>query len=288
MNNQNIFRGQVKIADVEVQFNKLIDSINTAIRAFNDAVALTGTIDFNKGSSVLSPKGYALSIGGLKTILKAYSGIRIGTDVYKVNNNTLIVTDGIYFKPNFVNELPDIIRLPYGVINDVSLGSKQALYYCQDTGEYRIFNDTVDDEDVEVEGENYSFICPLNLNRDIRYCDTRNFELENVPNLHIYTGDNTIGGYTTNQTIDTSKGAKFEGYVGTAAGRNTSSSASLFNVRVSHHVRGGGRDATCWCSIPYLWIPKGLPSLYHLSGTSESTKHRVSDCIFSWEDVTKT
>lgn len=286
MNNQNIFRGQVKIADVEAQFNSLITKINEAIRIFNDAISLTGTIDFNKGSSVLSPKGYSLSIGGLKTILLAYEGSIIGCDVYKVDDNNLFITNGIYFKPNFTGMLPDVITLPTGHISNYTIGSKQTLYYSIELGEYKIVEGHRQDKDIVINGNTYINICPLNLNRDIKYCDTRNFEVDNVPNFHIYTGDNTIGNYTTNQSIDTSKGAKFEGYVGTAAGRNTSSSAQLFGTRVSHHVRGGGRDSTCWCSIPYLWIPKGLPSLYNLFGTSESTKHRVSDCIFEWDNVT--
>lgn len=123
------FKGVVKIADVQEEFDKLLTSINNSIDLYNAGLNVDD-IDYNNGGSDLSPQGYTLSIGGLKTVLAAYDGAVIGSKVFKNSEGQFIVSEGLYIKDG------NILRLPSKHVN----GSGNIVYYNKVTGEYSFSN----------------------------------------------------------------------------------------------------------------------------------------------------
>lgn len=90
------FRGQVKISEVQEEFDKLISKLNTSIEEYNNNVDITADLDYSKGSASLGSSGYCLTVGGLKTILNNYAGTMMGGKPFKVGNNKTFVTAGVY------------------------------------------------------------------------------------------------------------------------------------------------------------------------------------------------
>lgn len=281
---QNDFRGQVKISDVKEKFDSLVNEINNAIGIYNNRILDSGNIDFNIGSDKLAPKGYSLSVGGLKTILKAYSGYCIGADVYKVNDTTLVVTNGLFFKPTDEEHgIPEIITLPYKIINGVSKSSNQNLFYSVDTNDYMIMNNQRYSNSVVINGNTYINLSLLNLNRSIKYCNTREFENEGINKYHVYVGDNGTN-YPTNQSFNASNAPRFAGYDCSTGSNGTESRAQLFGVQVGRWRRNGDRNSKIFCTQPYLFVPKGLPYPYVLTKVADSeTRVRSTACNFEWD-----
>lgn len=91
----NDFRGQVKVADVQAAFDEIVGRINAIIDNYNGAQELEN-IDYTKGSPKLAAAGYTLTVGGLKSILNAYSDCIIGAKAYKVSDGEVLLSDGIY------------------------------------------------------------------------------------------------------------------------------------------------------------------------------------------------
>lgn len=88
------FSGQVKIEDVQAEFDALVSRINTMVDSYNKS----GTIkdhDYSVGGSTLAPSGYTLTIGGIKQVLQNYDGCVFGCKPFKVSENSVKVTDGI-------------------------------------------------------------------------------------------------------------------------------------------------------------------------------------------------
>ena len=278
---QNDFRGQVKISDVKEKFDKLVGDINNAIDIYNSRILDTDGINFNVGSEKLAPKGYSLSVGGLKTILKSYAGCCIGADVYRVGDTSLLITGGLYFKPNG-DELPEIIELPYKIIYGIGKSSKQSLFYSPDNQEYMVMGNQRYSDVVNINGNNYINISPLNLNRGTKYCNTRDFEVENISNYHVYI-DNNGTNYPTNQTFDASNAPKFAGYDCSTGEDRTESRAYLFGTQVGRWRRNGNRNSKIVCSQPYLFVPKGLGYPYELQTDGAEKRRRCTGCTFEWK-----
>lgn len=279
----NDFRGQVRISDVKERIDGLVNEINQVIDAYNFSVETSGKIDFNIGSSKLAPKGYSLSVGGLKTILKSYSGYCVGADVYKTNNNSLVVTSGLYFKPTSEDHgIPEIIKLPYRVLNGVVKGSGQALFYSIEADNYMVLDNQRYSESVTINGNEYFKLSLLNLNRSIKYCNTREFENEDVPNFHAYIANNPTN-YPTNQSFNASNAPKFAGYDCSTGDDRTESRAYLFGVQVGRWRRNGTRNSKIFCTQPYLFVPKGLPYPYTLQNDRAEVRVRSTNCNFEWD-----
>lgn len=99
------FKGQVKIADVQAEFDSLLNKINGAIDKYNNAAQIED-IDYNNGSPELGANGYSLSVGGLKSVINAYNGVTLGCQVYKIDDTTMIITDGLHFADGRVLRMP--------------------------------------------------------------------------------------------------------------------------------------------------------------------------------------
>lgn len=113
------FRGQVKISDVQDEFNNLVDGINNMVNSYNAAVDTTETVDYTKGGTTLAPIGYTLTIGGLKQVLNLYNNTVLGSEVYKIADGNYYVSNGIYIKDG------KPVRLNQGLVQ----GSGDILYY---------------------------------------------------------------------------------------------------------------------------------------------------------------
>lgn len=113
------FRGQVRISDVQEEFDNLVDGINNMITSYNNAVDTTETVDYTKGGTTLAPIGYTLTIGGLKQVLKLYDGAVLGSEVYKIADKNFYVANGLYIKDG------KVIRLNQGLVQ----GEGDILYY---------------------------------------------------------------------------------------------------------------------------------------------------------------
>lgn len=124
------FKGQVKISEVQKEFDELLSRINTVIDAYNSS-KYVADIDYTKGDSTLGSSGYTLTLGGLKQVMKAMNGTVIGAKVFEVNNGTQVkITSGILITTNKIYRLPDtLLDLPSGT------GIK-TLYFNTDTQEY--------------------------------------------------------------------------------------------------------------------------------------------------------
>ena len=89
------FRGQVKIADVQAEFDALIAKINADIEEYNKVINDNEDIDFTHGSPSLSGSGYCLTVGGLKKLLAAYNGTMMGAKPFRNSAGDTLVTAGV-------------------------------------------------------------------------------------------------------------------------------------------------------------------------------------------------
>lgn len=112
------FRGVVKVADVQTEFDALLNRINTAIDLYNSSLNIED-VDYNNGGTDLAALGYTLSVGGLKKVLAAFDGALLGGQVLKVSNDNYIVSEGLYIKDGSVTRLP----------SKAVTGSGNILYY---------------------------------------------------------------------------------------------------------------------------------------------------------------
>lgn len=89
------FKGVVRVADVQEEFDSLVNGINSIVKTYNSQSTLVD-FDFTKGGEGLASKGYSLSVGGLKQLGSIYANTILGCKVFKIDSNTLFVTDGMY------------------------------------------------------------------------------------------------------------------------------------------------------------------------------------------------
>lgn len=116
-----IFKGKVHVSDVKKEFDILVAGINEIIDAYNSSDYIT-KIDYNDVSADLAPSGYTLSVGGLKKMLKTYSGRVLGCAITRdMEKNKLIVSNGLYISETGGRAIPSTI-LSYDK-------NKKTLYY---------------------------------------------------------------------------------------------------------------------------------------------------------------
>lgn len=137
------FKGVVKVADVQAEFDALLTRINNAIDRYNEGLELSGDIDYNNGGADLAPLGYTLSIGGLKKVLNAYDGSLLGGMVFKVSNGNYLISEGLYIKDNAVHRLPS--KALSGDGNKVYYNESSHQYTFEAQGESRIYPNTDND-----------------------------------------------------------------------------------------------------------------------------------------------
>ena len=125
------FRGQVRIADVQAEFDALIAKINADIEEYNKVINDNENIDFTHGSPSLSGSGYCLTVGGLKKLLAAYNGTMMGAKPFRNSAGDTLVTAGVLVQSTGCSSTA-------GAIVD---GLGKHLYFNPTSKEFTISND---------------------------------------------------------------------------------------------------------------------------------------------------
>lgn len=183
------FKGQVKIEDVQAAFDEIVDRINHIIDVYNESEDL-GELDFTKGKPVLGPSGYTLTVGALKTLLNAYNGAVFGCRVFKVSQNTFVITEGLI-----------ILDTGFRRIMSQTLSGNENGKVIYDKS-----NDTVSiiSKDTSLT-DNQILITKLCPNRKSKFVSDRDsVQFENIPGYKLDSGDAVCDGYTA-QTTDASQ-----------------------------------------------------------------------------------
>lgn len=103
------FKGEVKISDVQAEFDALVGRINKMVDAYNGTNQVITNIDYTKGGSNLAPSGYTLTVGGIKQALKSLDGHVVGGKCFYNSATTVKMSDGLLFTKGGVFRLPDSI-----------------------------------------------------------------------------------------------------------------------------------------------------------------------------------
>ena len=103
------FKGEVKISDVQTEFDTLVNRINKMVDAYNGTNQVITNIDYTKGGSNLAPSGYTLTVGGIKQALKSLDGHVVGGKCFYNTANTVKMSDGLLFTKGGIFRLPDSI-----------------------------------------------------------------------------------------------------------------------------------------------------------------------------------
>lgn len=265
------FRGQVKISDIQEEFNKLLDRINNMIDSYNVGADTGSSINYNIGNPDLAPINYTLSVGGLKRVLKNYDGVISGCQVFRRSGNSFRVTDGLLI----TSEGP--IKIPSSIITG--------------TGRYLWFNKTskaLNISDTQPSAD-YVKITKLNTNRPSKLCNTSEFTAEEIPGFKIKSGttaynfnNNDWAGNSTKTTwspayMDPNNSKKGSFIAGMPAVAETGQTI-LYNL-LGRYVGGcwasgsAGRRRTYWAPLSRLFLPKGIPFPY--SGNCKSVTFDV-------------
>lgn len=248
------FKGQVKISDVQAEFDALVTSINEAIDAYNSSEYIKD-IDYNDASSDIAPIGYTLSIGALKTILNMYQGQVIGCKVFEdvSDGNNLIVTNGIYFTDR------GGIQLPTKVITK----GKDYLFWNTSTNNYEL-------GDSSTPSENQIFITNINTNRDIPLYNTMTFDNGITENYKIAC-QNLMTSREINMVPDTSEKAKFVSGNEADMHQGQGRAETYFKGQlVAYNQQTGSRNCSYYVNNNHLLLPKGVANPYtHNKGSND-------------------
>ena len=123
------FRGKVKIADVQAEFDKLVDKINSLDAKINKVNTDKENIDWRYGGATLAPINYTLTVGGLKQALNGFDGAVYGARAFKTDNTHFKMTSGLLISKYGGFKLPDsVMTIPT---------SNRILYYNVFTEQYQ-------------------------------------------------------------------------------------------------------------------------------------------------------
>lgn len=102
------FKGEVKVSDVQKEFDDIVNRINNMVTTYNDTLKIE-SLDYTVGGVNLSPSGYTLTVGGLKQGIKGTHGSTIGGKCCKIDDKTIKISDGIVITPKGFHRLPDSV-----------------------------------------------------------------------------------------------------------------------------------------------------------------------------------
>lgn len=262
------FTGQVKASDIQEEFDSFTEEINRLIDIYNASID-TSDIDFTTGSSSLGAYNYTLTVGGLKTILRACDGTVIGCRPFK-DGNTLIITEGIIITENAV------YRVPYHVVNNYT---DLLILYNPTTGQW-------------TSNSNYTFpegyyrIAETEMRRE--YCPDvwsfRGAQLEGTgfrikvrdrwAPLGPYDGGGTENWNTGDRPIFLSPGEKMAPDEG--------ASARMWNDEIlfSQASFDSRRACNWWRNVTFVYLPKGCPNPFSYYTGGKRRDHEGHQFIF--------
>lgn len=174
----HVFKGQVKVADVQAAFDEYVNRINNLINMYNTTNTLIEGLDLSKGSNTLASGGYSLSVGGVKQLLAAYNGTLLGTRAFRIDSNHVGITDGLYI----YNEKP------YRIKSQVLTGNGYDVYFNPSDGSVGLVNNNI------YPSEDCVLILQLSTSEDAKYLNEfRDVQLEGVPNYLLTVQKRAIG-----------------------------------------------------------------------------------------------
>lgn len=247
----HVFKGQVKIEDVQNEFTYLIDTINGLIDKYNLALEAL-KYDIDRGSAVLSPEGYSLSVGGLKSVINAYNGYVLGCKVFRIDGS-YFCTSGIKFKDG------KVIKLPQGQIAGATSG--KYVKYNTSTGVYTFSSNNTEDNTMIV-------VKDVNIMRDNCYLDTSNQFNAIHTSLKIYTANNGAA-ETTMQPINVNEEQFICGHNGNAANSKAWWHQFLYflGTEIEHDDRDNHKRGKFYFAWNRLFKPKGIGNPFTWSNT---------------------
>lgn len=258
------FKGQVKISDIQAEFDRLVEAVNNSIDEYNELIQKSALLNLSKGSANLSNKGYTLSLGGLKTILRAFRNQVVGCNVFR-NNTTLNITKGFIVKTNNTDGTINVIKLPAARISITNLTDAKKLYFNTDTSTYNTSGTGEFIRDLNCYRTNY-------INGD-RFANTFNWVARGIPNWK-YRVANTSTGYIGYQAPTNSTSSKFirtwattaeEGKgiaLPTSGGRerDTYTACNFLGRRIGYWANGNYKQGRLWEGASPFYCPKGCAS----------------------------
>lgn len=125
-----LFKGQVKISDVQAALDEVMERVNNIITTYNNS-SYVKDIDYTVGGSTLGSSGYTLTVGGMKQFMKACDGYVSGAKPFKVSGTELKMTTGMLVAKN------GIFRLPDTVINIPTDSKRRTIYFNTNTKQYQ-------------------------------------------------------------------------------------------------------------------------------------------------------
>ena len=273
-----LFKGQVKIADVQAAFDEIVDKVNTMITNYNN-LSYVQDIDYSVGGYTLAPYGYTLTVGGMKQFMESCDGSVIGAKPFKVSSNKLKMTTGLLVTKNGIYRLPDsVLAIP-------TEKQYRTIYYNTSTGEY-VANLNSSDEDLITNKVVYR-ICDINPNAETKLISNiKGVQNEKVNGIYKITsesryvkpvcGGNYASGGFRGETPDTSSAPLFIwGQEAVAREGEKTAMTYLFGKLVQWNKQSGHRNLDWWSPLNMLFVPKGVANPYTYSDTFSNFTHWV-------------
>lgn len=183
-----VFKGQVKISDIQEEFDRIVTSLNEQITKYNTALEGATSEKYSVGKPTLSANGYVLSIGGLKVLLNCYKECVLGAKVYKINDTKAIITKGIFIG----SDGQTIFNLPQSTVNITN--KTRMIYYDFDNNIYTTTKPT-----------RYVGLF-VNANRGTKLISTYPFDAEGIDGLKIRSGGNNAFPFNASTINNSSQG----------------------------------------------------------------------------------
>lgn len=252
----HVFKGQVKVSDVQAAFDDYVNKINTIISTYNTTETILENIDLTVGSPTLAASGYTLSIGGIKQVLEAYNGTLFGCRAFKYNSNKVLITDGIYLTTD----------KPIRIHSQILSGSGN--YIMLDTT-----NETIAVGNTIVEG--YTPIMYLSAVSGDEYLSTyKDMFLEGLDGYYITINKTQMPQeiMSDNTSIDRFNGAGV--YWSDSGGADTLTFNNQEVLARGYAYNGGAAYRGHATALPanFLFIPKGVSSPLKFSGTKHMNR----------------
>lgn len=262
-----LFRGQVKISDVQEALNEIVDRVNNIIDEYNTQIYVNN-IDYTSGSASLSPAGYTLSVGGLKKVIQNMDECVIGAKPFIISDNKIKMSTGLLMYNGSVYRLPDSL---------VNINSNtKHIYFNPDSNTYSTVTGVK--------------VCDLNIHRDSKLVsDNSDIQCEDLSTsykIKSQTKDYTTGHKFINwgggfyENLNTSSNPKFVSAINSLDPNGCQ--IRLFNTVVDEYAENGDRANQVWSPMVYLFIPKGVsnPYTYYQRGNQvnvNKTNQKVLD-----------
>ena len=271
-----LFKGQVKIADVQAAFDEIVDKVNTMITNYNN-LSYVQDIDYSVGGYTLAPYGYTLTVGGMKQFMESCDGSVIVAKPFKVSSNKLKMTTGLLVTKNGIYRLPDsVLAIP-------TEKQYRTIYYNTSTGEY-VANLNSFDEDLITNKVVYR-ICDINPDAETKLISNiKGVQNEKVNGTFKITsesryvkpvcGGNYASGGFRGETPDTSNAPLFIwGQEAVAREGEKTAMTYLFGKLVQWNKQSGHRNLDWWSPLNMLFVPKGVANPYTYSDTFSNFTH---------------